>query len=49
MVLVYLKCDSSDIHLNSSMEAGLVRAGMLRHFIPVGEAVLRSAFEGMLS
>lgn len=35
--------------LEAAVEAGLKRAARLRHIVPEGEAVLRSAFEGRLS
>jgi hypothetical protein len=31
-----------------TVESGLKRAGRLRHVSPLGEAVLRAAFEGRL-
>jgi hypothetical protein len=34
--------------VESAVEAGLVRAGRLRHEVSEGEAALRSAFEGRL-
>ncbi len=35
--------------VESAVEAGLARASRLRHIVPLREAVLQSAFEGMLS
>ncbi|MFZ5910799.1 MAG: hypothetical protein ACOYYU_12360 [Chloroflexota bacterium] len=35
--------------IESAVEVGLARARRLRHIIPEGDAVLRSAFEGRLA